>query len=66
MRDYRHSISPERTDPKHGPAVLEPEVEENLYETFLKMRDLLDGYAPRWYSDDLRERVETVVQQIEK
>jgi hypothetical protein len=55
-----------RTDPTHGPAVREPEVEDKLYETLLKMRDLLEGYAPSWYSDDLRERVETVVQQIER
>jgi len=49
-----------------APAVLEPRLEEELYETFLKMRDLLEGYAPSWYPEDLREKAEAVVRHIGK
>ena len=38
----------------------EPQQEENLYETFLQMRDLLEAYAPPWYSNDLRNRIQAV------
>lgn len=52
--------------PTCGPTISEPQQEEDLYDTFLKMRDLLEAYAPAWYSDDLRKRVEAVVQSKEK
>lgn len=43
-----------------------PELEEKLYDTFVKMRDLLEEYAPTWYSDDLRERAEAVARHLGK
>jgi hypothetical protein len=49
-----------------GLAVHEPQQEENLYDTFLEVRDLLEAYAPAWYFDDLRKRVDAVVQHKEK
>ena len=52
--------------PAYGTAVHEPQQEENLYDTFIKMRDLLEAYAPAWYFDDLRKRVETVAQPKDK
>jgi hypothetical protein len=48
--------------PASGPTVHEPQQDEDLYDTFLQMRDLLEAYAPAWYFDDLRKRVESVVQ----
>ena len=52
--------------PACGPTVHESQQEENLYDTFLKMRDLLEAYAPAWYGDELRKRVEAVVQSKDK
>lgn len=52
--------------PAWGPADCEPQQEENLYDTFVEMRDLLEAYAPAWYFDDLRKRVEALVQPKEK
>ncbi len=43
-----------------GPGVGDPELEEQLYDTFLKMRSLLEEYAPSSYSDMLRERTEGI------
>ena len=43
------------------PKVLEPELELKLYNTFLEIRDLLEKYAPSWYSDELQEGVESIV-----
>jgi hypothetical protein len=43
-----------------------PQQDENLYDTFLEMRDLLEAYAPAWYFDDLRKRVEALVQPKKK
>lgn len=52
--------------PASGPSVRGPQQEENLYDTFLTMRDLLEEYAPVWYSDDLHKRVQAVVQSMDK
>ena len=52
--------------PARGQNVRKPEREEKLYDTFLKMRDLLEEYAPSWYSDALRQRVEAIVQHEEQ
>lgn len=49
-----------------GVTVLEPQQEQNLYDTFLAMRDLLEAYAPAWYFDDLRKRVEAVAEHNKK
>ncbi len=38
----------------------DPEHLQELYDTWLKMRDLLEQYAPLWYSDTVRERVEAL------
>lgn len=46
--------------------VCEPELQQELYDTWLKMRELLDHYAPSWYSDDLREQIETIAHRLEK
>lgn len=42
------------------PRLGQPQQEENLYETFLQMRDLLEAYAPPWYSGDLRRRIKAI------
>jgi hypothetical protein len=52
--------------PAVQPTVRDPAMEEKLYDTFVKMRDLLEEYAPRWYSDDLREKAEAVVRRLGK
>ena len=39
---------------------------EELQETFLKLFDLLEQYAPPWYSDQLREEAESVLRQRRK
>jgi len=44
-----------------GNAVYHPQRDAELYATFLKMRELLEDYAPCWYSDELREQVDTVM-----
>jgi hypothetical protein len=36
-----------------------------VYETWLKMRNLLEQHAPSWYPDDLQERVESLVPRID-
>jgi hypothetical protein len=41
---------------------IKAEGDYGLYDTFLKLRGLLEEYAPSWYSDDLREEVEMLVQ----
>ena len=43
-------------------SVRRPAIEDALYDTFLKMRELLDDYSPSWYPDGLREKVEAVAQ----
>ena len=60
------TLSNESPLPAYGVTVHEPQHEENLYDTFLEMRDLLEAYAPAWYFDDLRKRVDAVVQHKEK
>lgn len=42
------------------------ELQEEMEETFVKLCDLLEQYAPAWYSDRLRERTESVRRQIGK
>jgi hypothetical protein len=37
-----------------------------MEETFLKLCDLLEEYAPAWYSDQLCEKTESVRRQIGK
>ena len=49
-----------------SPSVRGPQQEENLYDTFLMMRDLLETYAPAWYTEDLHKRVQAVVQSIDR
>jgi hypothetical protein len=44
----------------------ESQRDQDLYGTFLEMRDLLEAYAPAWYSEALRERVEAVMQLNER
>jgi len=43
-----------------------PELLQELYDTWLKMRNLLEEYAPSWYSDPVRERVEALKGQMKK
>lgn len=45
-----------------GPNLREPMLEKPLYATLLEMRDLLENYAPSWYSDALRQKVEAILQ----
>ena len=40
----------------------ERKLEKPLYAAFLEMRNLLEEYAPSWYSDALRNEVEAIVQ----
>jgi len=40
----------------------EPASGTPFYVTFIEMRDLLEDYAPSWYSDELRHRVESILQ----
>jgi hypothetical protein len=44
----------------------DPEHLQELYDTWLKMRDLLEQYAPLWYSDTVRERVEALAGRIKE
>lgn len=46
----------------HKPRLSQQEIEE----TFLKLCDLLEEYAPAWYSDQLCEKTESVRRQIGK
>ena len=46
----------------HQPGFSQQEMEE----TFLKLCDLLEEYAPAWYSDQLCEKTESVRRQIGK
>lgn len=65
-------MSRSQSDEMHVPACgltvpeSQQEQEQNLYDLFLEMRDLLEAYAPAWYSDALRRRVEAIVQLNEK
>lgn len=43
-----------------------PELLQEMYDTWLQMRNLLEQYAPSWYSDTLRERVEALKGQMNK
>ena len=38
------------------------ELEEQLYETFVKMRNLLEEYAPLWYPEELHESSQAIVE----
>ena len=40
--------------------------QQDMEETFLKLADLLEEYAPAWYSDQLCEKTESVRRQIGK
>ena len=40
----------------------ERKLEKPLYAAFLEMRNLLEEYAPSWYSDGLRQEVEAIMQ----
>ena len=40
----------------------ERKLEKSQYAAFLEMRNLLEEYAPSWYSDALRNEVEAIVQ----
>ncbi len=44
-----------------GCPVARPESEDDLYQTFLEVRELLELYAPAWYPDTLRERVDALL-----
>jgi hypothetical protein len=50
----------------HEPAFSQAEPQKEMEETFLKLYDLLEQYAPPWYSDQLREEAESVLRQKEK
>jgi len=52
--------------PAHEPGFAPPERQEGIEQTFLKLFDLLEQYAPAWYSDSLREKTESVRRQIGK
>jgi hypothetical protein len=54
-------LSTEKNLPSNTSTACTQEAQEDLYGTFLDMRDLLEDYAPCWYSENLRERVEAVV-----
>ena len=48
--------------PGRGPNLREPTLEKPLYTTLLEISNLLEDYAPAWYSDALRHRVEAILQ----
>ncbi len=47
-----------------GSTKLSPEMEEKLYDTYLKMRDLLEEHSPSWYPVDLQEGVQAVMSDL--
>jgi hypothetical protein len=48
------------------PGFSQPELQEEMETTFRKLSDLLEQYAPSWYSDQLREKTESVRRHIGK
>jgi len=56
----------ERKLPAHEPGFSQPELQEEMEKTFRKLSDLLEQYAPTWYSDQLREKTESVRRHIGK
>lgn len=47
-----------------GPTLCEPEVEDELWDTFFRMRALLEQYASSWYSEVLSERAEEIMRRM--
>ena len=54
----------ERRPVAHEPGLSQPALLEEMEKTFLKLCDLLEQYAPPWYSDQLHEKAESVQRQI--
>jgi hypothetical protein len=52
--------------PEREPNLSQPELQKELEQTFRKLSDLLEQYAPAWYPDQLRERTESVQRRIGK
>jgi hypothetical protein len=48
----------------HESGLSQPELREEMEKTFLKLCDLLEQYAPSWYSARLHEEAESVLLQI--
>jgi hypothetical protein len=59
-------MKPNRSQFGGKPRAPEPEVREEIKETFLELCDLLEQYSPPWYSDQLHEKAESVVRQISR
>lgn len=62
----RRSQFGERRLPARERAVSEPELYQEMENTFLKMCDLLEQYAPLWYSDPLRQEAQAVLRHMGK
>jgi len=52
--------------PLHEPGFSQPELQAEIEAMFLNLCDLLEEYAPAWYSDRLREKIESVRRLIGK
>jgi hypothetical protein len=52
--------------PAREPSFSQPELQEEIENTFRKLSDLLEQYAPAWYPDQLREKTESVRRHIGK
>jgi hypothetical protein len=52
--------------PGREPSLSQPELQKELEQTFRKLSDLLEQYAPVWYPDQLREKTESVQRRIGK
>ena len=50
----------------HEPAFSQAELQEEMEETFLKLYDLLEQYAPPWYPDPLHQKAESILRQIKR
>jgi len=52
--------------PAREPSFAQSEIQEEMENTFRKLSDLLEQYAPAWYPDQLREKTESVRRHIGK
>ena len=60
-----HSQFRETKLPAREPSLSQPELQEEMETTFRKLSDLLEEYAPAWYSDQL-QKTESVRRHIGK
>ena len=55
-----------QSDPSPRPGrvgdLREPRLDKTLYAALLEVRNLLEAYAPSWYSDALRQKLQVILQ----